>query len=162
MIPSFSEIVVNMNFINFKSYIDMSSPQTQEQVCNQINAYLAKEIDATKLFKSEITDSPSKLYDPNISGPRFFYYQDKRGMPIAKTATIVDGTEVVCTVAKTNTFASKDWASIPRPQGFTGKVWPPTCLAHLIGCAQLDEVCVFCDTQYKKCNCSKDDQSEHF
>jgi hypothetical protein len=75
MIPSFSEIVVNMNFINFKSYIDMSSPQTQEQVCNQINAYLAKEIDATKLFKSEITDSPSKLYDPNISGPRFFYYK---------------------------------------------------------------------------------------
>jgi hypothetical protein len=83
-------------------------------------------------------------------------------MPIAKTATIVDGTEVVCTVAKTNTFASKDWASIPRPQGFTGNVWPPTCLAHLIGCAQLDEVCVFCDTQYKKCNCSKDDQTEHF
>jgi hypothetical protein len=140
----------------------MSSPQTKAQVCNQINAYLAKQVDATKLFEDEITDILSKLYDPNISGPHFFYHQDQRGMPIARTITMVDGTEVICTVAKTNKFASKNWANISEPQGFTGKIWPPTRLAHLIGCAQLDEVCVSCDTQYKKCNCRKDDQSEHF
>jgi hypothetical protein len=153
IIPTIPEFVVNMN-----------SKRTQDEMYDQIMADLAKcKIKWTDLSTSEVTDILSKIYDPTLSGPRFFYHQDEYGMPLAKISTLVDGTEIFCTVAETNTFAPQDWAKEPRPQGFSGKTWPPERLDHLIGSARLDEVCVCCDTQYQDCiDCSKGVLSEYF
>jgi hypothetical protein len=135
---------------------------TQQYVLDRLANRMAKQnLHSSDLSTSEINNILRQIYDPKkLSGPRFFYSQNKYGLLIAKIPNM-GGNNIFCTVADTNSLSARDWEKEPKPTDFTGKAWPPTSLAHLTGNPELSDVCVGCDTT-AKCACTRYIQSEHF
>jgi hypothetical protein len=65
------------------------------------------------------------VYDPSLSGPRYFYSQDKNGLPLDRVSTVIGGVNHFCTVTPTNILDVNDWVGRKLPVGFKGRRWPP-------------------------------------
>jgi hypothetical protein len=100
--------------------------------------------------------------NPDLLGRRHFFEQNEHGMPTVPIATWIDGTKLFCTVTLTNTFFPQDWEDTSKPEGFEGTTWPPTCLAHLTGSPQLEEMCIGCGEAGPECDCDRDSWTTYF
>ncbi|KAH7079803.1 hypothetical protein FB567DRAFT_418957, partial [Paraphoma chrysanthemicola] len=102
--------------------------------------------------EQEVTNILTRLYDPALSGPRFFYYQDAQGMPIDRVSTRVGSGKFFPALIESNTFEKSDWSEVPKPGSFIGQVWPPKRLDDVIGSPASTEQCV-CQDGSRTCDC---------
>ncbi|KAF2827085.1 SET domain-containing protein [Ophiobolus disseminans] len=133
---------------------------TQEQIFKKATMRPSKrKRQPVVLAEKDVTEILLQLYDKKLSGPHHFYFQNEHGMPIGKIPTEVGPDSIYCTVANSNVFSGHDWVHTRKPNGFKGKVWPPTRLAHLIGSPKVTERCICGET--KACDCTQKLFSDH-
>jgi hypothetical protein len=127
---------------------------TQEQVFTRIKANHSKrKVQPVVPSEEEVTKILRQMYDPKLLGPRFFYFQDANDMPVDKIPTRASSGDFFPTVADSNVFRASDWSREARPEGFTGKSWPPKRLSHLIGSPNMSEQCICRIEADNTCDC---------
>ena len=119
----------------------MTGTLTQDQIFEKICPM--------ELVNDQITASLTKLYDQELNGSRYFYYQDNNGIPLGKILPEEGSQHTFCKMTDTIIFDGQCWGRAP---GIPGTIWPPTCLDDLIGSPELSEHCI-CDAGIENCDC---------
>jgi hypothetical protein len=135
--------------------------QTQERVFRTIrrNADVRKRRGEGPYSKEAISGIMKDLYSSELRGDRYFYYQDEEGIPVGKVSITVDGVEHFCTPTRTNQLNLTDWRGKAKDVNFSGTVWAPRKVEHLIGRTDLREPCCCCHG-LKFCACETDETKD--
>jgi hypothetical protein len=117
---------------------------TQEKVIERVRE-IKRARTSNKLNANQGSKYLRYLYDPRaIKGPINFYCQSPDGCPLAKVPSRVAGETIHCTVASINQLRADIWKDQGRPEDFGASAWPPTVVAHLLGCSTVGDVCMQC------------------